>query len=375
MSTEEWMARNEALTKETDAIEERMMMAICMANNEKFTRTYVRNHHRTTIILSNTLLKYLPEEEARKWYQPEPSSPLIVLCRKIYHKLQQLRDYLAEHYCHYLPKLQLKPKIQELAEDHELEQRMNRITTMLSAKGAGRKLIDIVSEPVRHYLQQRPGCRGAKKLSYLRIYTCTLLELAAKEDDAAAGRNISKEIIRTLFYLNLNSPSFINYYMQLLQRKLSQADTMEQRLEWLKRIRKMMNRRHVSPEGSYKRELPGIKELVTDWLEQEQYELYAGKVPGNKASDEDGTYKLPTALSVPQIGFWLRIFHDMKLIKPVFKMPMFRFFAAHMSSMQQEHISDDSLKKKFESPQRPAIDAVLDMLFEMINYVKKRWRS
>ncbi len=83
--------------------------------------------------------------------------------------------------------------------------------------------------------------------------------------------------------------------------------------------------------------------------------------------------KVQMNMSMPQIGFLLRLLVDMLILKPKANTILFRIVTRNFKTAKQEQMSEESLYKKFRYPDRVAVLATLDLLFALINHIKKNF--
>jgi hypothetical protein len=67
----------------------------------------------------------------------------------------------------------------------------------------------------------------------------------------------------------------------------------------------------------------------------------------------------------------LRLFYEENILSNQNQTELINFFASHLASVRQEHISGTSLRAKYYNIDKSTSEAIKDLLFQLLNRLKK----
>ncbi len=200
-----------------------------------------------------------------------------------------------------------------------------------------------------------------------------LLNLGVPSDGS-----FTEEVYELLFYLNFNSHHFVKYETNRIRSHMIELTSVTDQLEYLSYTLKKLCQRQVKPSFVLKPDRESLRELLSNWLEQEihfmQKKRQLGLMISPGGDHDDGFaagFKVRTTLSVSQLAYWIRLLKDSGIITNENKAELIRFFSKHFSSTQNEDISPESFRKKYFVFERSAVTAVQGMLSKLIMHSKQ----
>jgi hypothetical protein len=108
-------------------------------------------------------------------------------------------------------------------------------------------------------------------------------------------------------------------------------------------------------------------ELLREFLESEIASLQENK----QSSPTEPLFKVNTSLSVAQLGCFLRLLFEEKVLSNPNQTELIHFFASHFTSLKTEQISGTSLRSKYYNIEPSASQCIKDLLFQLLNRLKK----
>jgi hypothetical protein len=119
-----------------------------------------------------------------------------------------------------------------------------------------------------------------------------------------------------------------------------------------------------------------VKELLIEWINEEIFFLekiiQLEKLPKSNSDLIDiKEFKLITDLSVPQLGFLIRIFIDSGLIKNKNLRAVTKFFAQFTKTKGSSNLSSGSLSNKFYDQSGNVEEVVKGVIINMLNQIQK----
>jgi len=79
-----------------------------------------------------------------------------------------------------------------------------------------------------------------------------------------------------------------------------------------------------------------------------------------------GTKKIETSLSVAELGYFVRILLDNKILLPKHKTEVSRLFAAIFSTKKQDNISFESLRNNCNVPKNSSVESIRVKMLNLV---------
>ncbi len=351
---------------------EELMEISCGHTDKSQTAVYMQNNRQAFVALANTLTDHLSIEDAKTVYDDTNCNSYVGLIKGMYRCIEQVLDYMMLHFGEHLTANCIPPQIYRMAMMGKLEQKMKQLCEDLNALGVNKTLLEIAIEPIRNFLCGKDKRNTHQYLQYLDEYTDALAALC-QEDHTEHRKGINTRMAETLFYMNFNTRGFLNYYTNTIGKKLSAIGDVEEQMGYLKKVLKGNNGKRIRKDIVYRQERGNVRTVIAEWLEDELHYLQATHKPSGKKALDGTEYRLQLGITVPVLGFLIRVFTDLKIFRPVVKMDMYRMFARNVSSVRSEEVSPESVKKKAEKPDPVTVETVLALLQSMIDYIKKHF--
>ncbi len=150
-------------------------------------------------------------------------------------------------------------------------------------------------------------------------------------------------------------------------------DTTTEKLEYLRALVKKNKCKRLRKDIAYRPERFHVKAMLADWLQDELYMLEQRNKSTGKAAAEGSALKILLGVSVSQLSFLIRVCLDRGVFRPESKNEVYRHFAKHFRTLQQEDVSDYSIKKKSEQPDFAGISGGHHVVDDLINYIKRNF--
>jgi hypothetical protein len=237
-----------------------------------------------------------------------------------------------------------------------------------------KELFTIVLLPVVQFVSI-PGKQNItfRRLIYLKYLVSELMQLAKPE----AKIDYSKLVFEHLFYLNFNSFSLVEYATSKIRKEIEALPSITSQLEYLSRTLKELNQTQIKPSFALKPKRDSLKDILSKWLEEEihfiekKQQLTLMMPPGVQRFENLNDFKVKTTLSVPQIAYLVRILKDTGIITNDNKTDLIRFFSKYFSSVNNENISQESLRSKFFAYERSTVTHIQRVLTKLMDHSKK----
>jgi hypothetical protein len=179
--------------------------------------------------------------------------------------------------------------------------------------------------------------------------------------------------------LNFNSFYFLQLATTKIRNEVESLHSINSQLEHLSLALKKLNQAQVKPSFVLKPKRDSLKDLLSNWLEEEIYFLEKRRqltlmIPQGDMKIENETekeFKVKTILSVPQLAYSIRLLKDSGIITNENKSELIRFFSKNFSSAHSENISSGNFKKDYFSYEKAAVTHVQGVLNRLLLHSKK----
>lgn len=116
---------------------------------------------------------------------------------------------------------------------------------------------------------------------------------------------------------------------------------------------------------------PIIADITQHFLLDFKNQYYGIQHNSNTDNTSEPKKKLKTNLTVKEIAYLFRALHDEGIIEARQKTDIFNFIAENFSSKQKEHISANSIKNAFDTPDPNAVDLWQEKFTHFMQKAKK----
>jgi hypothetical protein len=182
----------------------------------------------------------------------------------------------------------------------------------------------------------------------------------------------TQTIRKTLYHLNFNEVSFVDFEYERLHTLTESAQTKAEKIAKLRFEQKTIAQYPEKLNTEYDSSMASLKEQVNGWIEAEIKFLENGQTADKEQPTIiDTTEKINTSLSVAKLALIIRLLVFDKIIINRTVAPMLRVISKMVTTLQKDEISFGSLETKYHAPNKATISAVRDMLFKWINILGK----
>jgi hypothetical protein len=182
----------------------------------------------------------------------------------------------------------------------------------------------------------------------------------------------TQTIRKTLYQLNFNEVSFVDFEFERLHALIESAQTKAEKIAILRFEQKTIVQYPEKLNTVYDSSMAALKEQVNGWIEAEIKFLENGHAAEKDyPANTDTAEKINTSLSVAKLALIIRLLVVDKIIINRTVAPMLRVISKMVTTLQKDEISFGSLETKYHAPDKATITAVRDMLFKWINILGK----
>jgi hypothetical protein len=206
-----------------------------------------------------------------------------------------------------------------------------------------------------------------EQLDYLKELHEELNILLDEHED-----RIQMKLLDLLIYLNFNDKRFYDYSINSIEKELEEVPTNQQliRLKW---YQARINSSPVKEGVNYSNTSMKLKELLQSWLTQMiDYLEYVEKRTTDANLTKQSTPKLHIGRSIKELACVVNLLVETEIITNKNKTEVAEFFALHISTIQTDDISKDSLLRKMYNIDPNIKRSVRDGLLELANFSKNK---
>jgi hypothetical protein len=177
-----------------------------------------------------------------------------------------------------------------------------------------------------------------------------------------------------LLHNNINHLDIFLAFTSLIRKELESALSIEMTIDLLREYRKDLRQMYVSESAGLHLKLPALKEQIASWLEEE-LSFQCAKVQLSNQVQTSTTIatneKVQMSLSVAELGYFVRILHQCKVITNRNQSEFIRVVAGNFQTLKTASISYDSLYGKYFKPESATIRSIKDLLLTMVGEINR----
>ena len=346
------------LSEQVAIVQERMVQHVYQLSSDKKARKYVQDHQRNLLTYANQVLRYLDEEKSSLYSLPQAYT-LPDVYRLILLNVEELIDYLEQHFGQYLDDDGPLPNHHQTAYASRLTQLWRTLRVRLSGATLSTELVTLLEEAFNEVTQLPTQKTTYTQLSYLH----KLLQALGEQE------SVTDEVVSTvLCRINFNSQAFFNWFTALINDKLSSQTTMEERMGTLHRYRKFCKQLPTDSSLSYQPQRESIGQQLVTWVDEEIVYLRAiGAAP--ETFQEQPTPRIKTKLSVAELSLLIRVLFEVDILPTQTKANVYRQFSQVFDSVGKEEISVKTLRNLQYQPSRHTITELKGKVIAMMNFL------
>jgi hypothetical protein len=295
------------------------------------------------------------------------SYELKTLYEKLSEHLEDAMEFIETYFSKYFNLDEKVPNSYLAVTRHEIKRRLPELRKLLEAKQDNQKLINCILAVTKKFIEDRTG----EKVTYRNLIFMKILlkELSEIEPEPSPAHQYSP-LTALIIYLNFNDPAIIKHLVNGFTEKLSSLETSQEKIEELRLYHKHTSQMHIKPGVALYYGQPSVKEMILAWLEEEIFFWRSGEHE-RKASAIVSSAKIHTALSVPSLALFTRLFKDAGIVTNPNHAEILRFVSTHFTSQRKASISYGHLHSKFYQIEESTKRKVYDLLMHMAQLSKK----
>lgn len=288
------------------------------------------------------------------------------LSKYLFDHLNELLCFLQVHYARYFNMEQKMPCIKIEHACKEILPKIETIAAALKRTVINDKLIKLILQPLEHFVSG--DNISYEQAQYIKTATNEFLAF----DVTAAQEDIAVTIKKILVSLDYNHPDISLYYINELDLLVAEEESVQGKLRILKYQLKEANQITVKPDHILYPDLPGLKEQIVNWLNEEIYfhemeqMIVAAQPPGTS-----GEAKIHTTLSVPQLALLFRLLKEEQLITNTNQSELLKVVANNFTTMHKENFSYGHLHGKYYKIEANTKRTVYDILMKLLHLSRK----
>ncbi|MVT09456.1 hypothetical protein [Chitinophaga tropicalis] len=289
--------------------------------------------------------------------------------------LQDLLNFLHREYPRFIdPDCRIPAKDIPALSD-ELMFRWSSIQDTFDRKGIDAELSDILEELFFSFKTDYTGNRQVTlyEAGYLRMLLDELW-LFAGADEEGELHPVYQLNLR-LQSINFNHWKYVNYFTGFMEKEIECIDDPDEKLMQIILLQKKLARLPGKANKGFNPENESLKDQTLKWLDTELHycetlrRLNIKEQPQKKAGKWDG-FKIETNLSVAEIGCFVKLLSDSKVIVHDNKSQLSEFVADFFTSKRNGTIAAHSLRNKMYIGDTGVITSLRNKLLGLLNYLK-----
>lgn len=363
---EKW---SEEIKKETIRIERALISFVFLNSSEQARKRYIQHHQRRLLYLVNVLQtcrdsKIFGNMDGKEHHYAFAEAQLKVLLDMIASHFE--RDILLD-----VPAARLQQ--QEIVE--LLQEKIILLKNILLRFEIDKTLSEMLIESFNYFMKQST----IKSYTYGQLFMMrdiTKVIIERGNNNLPGSFMDTKWIVKQLCMLNFNRLSFYKFCRTWIRLHYPDADD-----EFYRYIRltKFFKRIPVKASYGWDTQRMDINEMLSDYFKdialvvkrkQRQQLLYHSNGEGQQNNER----KLPTNLTVDQLGLFMRLIKEAGILKAGSISSIIRFCMHHISTIGKnpaEELSYEYLKSSISKTTGDAVDKVENHLQNMITHLRK----
>jgi hypothetical protein len=331
----------------------------------QFTMSQTGNDRRQAVAVCQRLLTLLSNRLYQRSIAREMEKERMKTADQCFQHIDEALKFLEETLGHYFNKSDFLPLNRIALQKNLLKRRMEDLKSSVEETDAETKtVLDVLFVTLQVFVGDDNRRMRYRDITYFQ----TLLNELYNHSSAPSAQNVRE----VFYYMNYNAEGFFALEVERLSQKLFYIANAKTKIAVLKQEQKEINQLVVRIDHRYSTRLPGIKERVDTWINEEVKFLESGYY-GLTADTREGETqeKIHTSLSVAKLAVIVRLLVIDKIIINRTVAPMLRIVAKFFTTLQRDEVSFGSLESKYHAPDKVTINAVRDMLFKWISILGK----
>jgi hypothetical protein len=354
------------LRKECDSIRKRIQSKVFNLPDKQNTDFYIYKLQRYMIEVSYDLMKAYDFNLDTLSHSIKDNYSDCDIYTMVYIHLEELIAFVEKNYLEHIDDNVSVPFNSTLYSVYNLSEKISRIHERLELVPIEPELRVILQAPLfKVNSRSLEGRMTYRELMYHIQFITNLFELLSTEEHCSEDR-----IISFCFELNFNDMKFIEYLIDKMKREIDRCSTEDEVDQMLRKELKLVHQQQLHTRKSFNDRSQPLKTYLVHWLEQEilflerKLEKSISAIP-HQVSAKEHT-KIDLNLSVPQLGFLLRLFCDSGIIQATSKQEMMRSISAICRTSKVNSISVKSLNNSFYEQDEQTLASVKHILIKMI---------
>ena len=354
---------------EQEKIKKKLLELVLSINNEHNTCLFINHFQVRLINLSNLLYGHV--NEGSDFLSFSEAKTEISEFTKI-SVLQILDDLLSHSQVHFSqfinPAFIIPNKLRDIA-NKQFECVLSDFNSLSGC--LPNKFIEIITEPLQKFITN-PEIATNQHLNYLKRFSTDLLMVIEQNDETQLFSHLKTK----LFYLNFNSVGYFNFLTEEMNEALSKIDSHAHKIEKLSWFLKEINQMPVKPEFAYNQGQKSIQGLASHWIVEElchlEKSIHCASISAQNVNNSiSADSKVSTALSVPQLAYFIKILVETGVVNSPNDRDLIKFIATNTSSKKAATISPESLRIKYYSVEENTKDEIKDIVIKLLNHINK----
>ena len=292
------------------------------------------------------------------------SEKVIHLYDSISHHLEETLNFIEEFFGNYFDRNEKVPVTYLSVAMDELCNQLELLKLATSSNAIDPKLANVIFNNFEKFCLRKSSVVSYNELIYQKDLMSELLT------DQTLSSNAS--IWEVLFYFNFNDDNYMAYLFKHLENLTSALPARNAKIAALRLEQKNINQLRTRLDRTLSANMPGLKEQVNQWIEEEIKFFETENLPEPAGKQEfEPDEKIQTSLSVAKLALLIKLMVIDKVITNRVVATVLRASVKIFTTLQQENVSFHSLENKYHNPDRGTITAIKDMLFRWINILNK----
>lgn len=345
---------------------------------ERQIERYMQLHQRDLIRITDGLLSYLTNDEARRIRDQDKNLTLTNLYKNVYRYLEGLLTYLERHFSRFFDVEATIPNAYRIMAIRDFRERFLHLENALRSRRLSSQLIKIVLLPVKAFLTSGE-VENNRNISFMQLMYLKIMlnELENPVFSDGESNDPEVELMYSMIYINFNSYKFFAWCTECIKSEYQQKETLSDQIDNLAWCSKILNQTQQKPSVAYKPERDSLKMALIAWIDEEisflekRHQLTLN-MPMNKVEGLTNNFKLSTSLSVAQLAYFIRILLEEKILINRNQREVLKFIAQYTRTKKAENVSAESLRTRYYNVDTSTKEAVKEITIRLLNNIRKK---
>lgn len=360
------------INNEVERIKKGFRSHLFNLENESRFEVLIQHHQTHIISLADQVLQLIDTDAIWDYEVITADHTTLNLCKVLLSALKDLLSFIETYFSKYFNLDSTLPICYAIISAQEVIATVDVLKSIAVPEKIDSSLLDIILFPVIEFSQHCERTKATfRRLIFIKILLKELFLLLQSETPSPI------DVYRKMCYLNFNSYYYLAYVIKGISLEVQELPTVADQLDRLSYLRKELNQLQVKPGVALKPDRATIQDQIATWLTEEIYytekkqQLTLMMTPGKYVEGSGQQSKINTTLSVTQLACYIRLMVEADVITNKNQIELSKFFSRHFSSMKNENISADSLRKKYHNIEKSSVTAVQKMLMTLLEHSKK----